>query len=89
MTIEILGYIATFLINIAYVPQLYRTIKTKKVEGLSFLMFVILIISGILWTIYGFLINNLPLIICNSINTIQSLIILYYKIKYNDTTRTS
>lgn len=84
----ILGYIATFLINIAYVPQVVKTIKTKNVEGLSLMMFTILILAGILWIIYGVLLNSFPLIICNGVNVIQSCILLFYKIKY-DTTRKS
>ena len=82
MFLTILGFIATFLINIAYVPQVYKTIKTKKVEGLSMLMFMTLIVAGILWTTYGILLVNWPLIICNGVNVIQSCIILFYKIKY-------
>lgn len=78
----ILGYIATFLINIAYVPQVVKTIRTKNVEGLSLVMFAILILAGILWIIYGVLLDSLPLIICNSINVIQSCILLFYKLKY-------
>ena len=80
--IEVLGYVATFLICIAYVPQVFQVIKTKKVEALSIEMFIVLIVSGLLWTLYGFLINSIPIIICNVINLIQSIIILRYKIRY-------
>ena len=33
MATIILGYVATFLINIAYIPQVVKTIRTKNVEG--------------------------------------------------------
>jgi len=83
MLITILGFLATFLINIAYVPQVYKTIKTKNVDGLSLIMLIILILAGILWVIYGVILDSLPLIICNSINMIQSCILLFYKLKYD------
>lgn len=81
--IEMLGFTATLLINVAYVPQVIQTIRTKNVKGLSLPMFIVLIVAGTLWTVYGILIHNYPVIVCNSINVIQSCIILYYKVKYN------
>jgi MtN3 and saliva related transmembrane protein len=80
---ELLGFIATFLISAAYVPQIFHMIKTKEVKGLNTLTFLVLIVSGILWIIYGYLINSLPLIVCNIINTIQIAVILYYKTRYD------
>ena len=81
--IEILGYIATFLINTAYIPQVVKVIRTKQVKDLSLLMYITLIVAGSLFTVYSIAIDSMPLTICNTINVLQSCIILFYKIKYN------
>lgn len=80
--IELFGYLGTLLINVAYLPQVYQTIKTKQVEGLNPIMFVILIVAGIAWVINGIGTENIPIIICNTINFIQSSVILFYILKY-------
>lgn len=80
--IEIIGIVATILIVIAYVPQLIQVLKAKSAENVNGEMFSILIISNILWIIYGFNINAYSIILCNGLNLIQSTIIIYYK--YNN-----
>ncbi|MCK9476768.1 MAG: SemiSWEET family transporter [Candidatus Muirbacterium halophilum] len=80
--IEIIGILATILIVIAYVPQLIQVLKAKSAENVNGEMFSILIISNILWIIYGININAYSIILCNGLNLIQSTIIIYYK--YNN-----
>lgn len=74
--VDLLGYLGTLLINIAYLPQVIKTIKSENVEGLSSSMYFILIASGITWCTYAVLLENIPLLLCNSINLVQALIIL-------------
>ena len=48
-----LGFIANIISNIAYVPQIIKSYKRKKVEDLSFSMFIILFITQICWICYS------------------------------------
>ena len=79
---EIIGYIAGILIAITMIPQLYVSLKTKSVEGVSLIMLIIFFISMVCWLIYGVLIKNYPLIIFNGLATIVSGIQLFIKIKF-------
>lgn len=58
---ELLGWVATFLFSVCYIPQIIKTAKTKKVEGLSFLLLLISFIANIIALIYATLINQPPL----------------------------
>lgn len=80
---EIIGYLAGVLIAITMFPQLYISIKTKSVTGISLLMLIIFFLSMVCWVIYGLLIANYPIIIFNGIATIISGIQLFIKIKYS------
>lgn len=85
--IEVIGLLATALIVIAYIPQLIQVLKTKNAENVNGEMFLILIISNILWLIYGLNKDAFSIVLCNGLNLIQSVIISYYK--YNSQFRES
>ncbi len=79
--IPILGFTAGFILIIAYVPQVFKTIKTKSTKDIS-LLFTILIFTGdVLWIIYGIIINSSPLILTNSVLAILISPILIIKVK--------
>ncbi|MFD2563230.1 SemiSWEET family sugar transporter [Aquimarina rubra] len=81
-SIEILGLIAATLTTAAFLPQVYKTWKTKSADSLSMTM-LLAFVSGVLcWLVYGFLIKSLPIILCNFITAISGFLLLYFKIRY-------
>ena len=80
--IEIIGIIAATLTTAAFIPQVYKTWKTKDVSGLSLPMFSMFTLGIILWLVYGLLTNNLPIILANVITVALSFMLLYFKIRY-------
>lgn len=57
----ILGWIATILFSICYIPQIIKIRKVKSVEGLSFLLLFISFIANVIALWYAFLIKQPPL----------------------------
>ena len=80
--IEIIGFIAAILTTVAFLPQVYKTWKTKDVSSLSLPMLLIFFIGVFFWLIYGFLKNSPPIIFANSITIVSAFLLMYYKIKY-------
>jgi MtN3 and saliva related transmembrane protein len=80
--VSLLGISAAILTTISLLPQVLKTIKTKKTKDISLGMYTIYCLGLLLWLIYGFLINDLPLILANSITFLLSLCILVLKIKF-------
>lgn len=78
----IVGLIAATLTTIGFLPQAIKSIRTRKTEDISLLMYIIFIIGLLLWLIYGVINRNLPIIISNSVTFIFSAVILSMKIKY-------
>jgi MtN3 and saliva related transmembrane protein len=79
---EIIGYIATTLSVIAFIPQAIKSWKTKSTKDISLGMYAIFTTSQVLWFTYGVLIVAWPLIVANAIIFTLSAIILIHKLKY-------
>lgn len=78
----IIGHFAALFTTIAYLPQVIRVVKTKSTHDISLGMFLLMALGITLWFIYGLMIMEWPLILCNGTTILLVLIILYYKIRY-------
>lgn len=74
---EIIGVLAGVFTTIAVLPQIMRAIKTRKVKDVSPYMFIILCLGVGLWTVYGFLKWDWPIILTNGISFILNGVMLY------------
>ena len=78
--IEFYGFIAAFLTTIAFLPQLYKTWKTKSADDVSLIMLILFITGLTCWIIYGIQINSIPILVANIITFILNFSILILKI---------
>jgi MtN3 and saliva related transmembrane protein len=83
MNIEIFGYIAAVLTTAAFLPQLIKTLKTKKADDVSLITLIMFIIGVLCWIIYGYNISSIPILIANLITLILNLLILISKIYFS------
>ncbi|MCX6644074.1 MAG: SemiSWEET transporter [Candidatus Bathyarchaeota archaeon] len=81
-TITIIGLIAAAFTTIALFPQLLKVWKTKSTKDISTGMFALYCGGVFLWFVYGVYLNDLPIMIANSLAFIQAFIILMLKAKY-------
>ena len=83
MNIEIFGYIAAVLTTAAFLPQLIKTLKTKKADDVSLVTLIMFIIGVLCWIIYGYNISSIPILIANLITLILNLLILISRIYFS------
>ena len=83
MNIEIFGYVAAILTTAAFLPQLIKTLKTKKADDVSLITLIMFIIGVLCWIIYGYNISSIPILIANLITLILNLLILISKIYFS------
>jgi len=82
LNVEFFGYFAAILTTLAFLPQLIKTLKTKRAEDVS-LITLIMFLTGVLsWIIYGYKISSTPILIANIITFILNLLILIFKITF-------
>ena len=79
---EIIGFTAATVGTFLMLPQVIKSIKTKRVDDISFGMLWLYFFNCLLWLIYGILILAWPIIICDFIALIVSIIQLFLKLKY-------
>jgi len=82
--IEIIGFVAAFLTTAAFLPQVFKTWKTKDVTGLSLPMLLMFFVGILAWLVYGLLKDSPSLIFANTITLVSAFLLLYFKIKYHN-----
>jgi MtN3 and saliva related transmembrane protein len=71
---------------LSLLPQLFKIIKDKKANDISYIMLFILLtgIGGWIW--YGILKNDYPIIITNVFSVVVNLLVIAFSIKYKNKT---
>ena len=82
--IEYLGYVAGSLTVISFVPQVYRSLRTKRTGDLSMSMFALLIGASSLWMIYGALNRDWPVVITNGGMVALNAALAVAKVRYGE-----
>ena len=80
--IEMVGHAGSLLSSITFIPQVYKVWQTKRTQDLSLSMMFIVFSSTIVWIIYGVGLTLWPVIICNSIIAMLSLMLIYFKFTF-------
>ena len=79
---EIIGVTAGILTAVSLVPQFIKSIKEKRVDGVSPFIFIVLLAGNSLWIWYGIKLNDLPIIATNAFSVVMDIAMLVLKIKY-------
>ena len=82
--IELLGYSAAIFSAISFLPQVTKMYKSRSVKDVSSSMYVIYLISVILWLFYGIKINSIHLILSEVFTLILVIVILVMKYLWRD-----
>jgi len=78
--VELIGTVAALLTTGSFVPQVYKTWKTKDAKSLSLPMVLMLFLGVCLWITYGFLIMSIPILAANIVTAICVGVLIYFKL---------
>lgn len=79
---ELLGFTATALTTLCWVPQAWHTIRTRDTRAISLWTQVFFALGIVLWLAYGILLMSWPLIGANAVTLLLVLAILSMKLRY-------
>lgn len=81
----IIGSVAGVLTMCGIIPQIYKAHTTKKTGDISKGMLVVIMCGVLLWTVYGVMKNDFPIIITNFLAFLLNgyMLFLIYKFKTN------
>ena len=81
--LDVLGLVATCFTTSSFVPQVWRTWKTRDVSGISLPTYVIITIGLALWLAYGWLRGDMPLMVANAVMVVLTGAITVMKIRFD------
>ena len=78
----LVGLAAGVLTTIAFLPQVRHTWETKSAKDISLGMFLTFCTGVLLWFIYGYMIQSLPVMLANGVTFVLAGAILVMKLKW-------
>lgn len=82
-SLDLLGLVATCFTTSSFVPQVWRTWKTRDVSGISLPTYLIITVGLALWLLYGWLRGDLPLMVANAVMVVLTGAITMMKIRFS------
>ena len=80
MPAEFIGYVAAFLTTISFFPQAVKTLRSGDTRSISLGMYALFTSGVMLWSIYGVIVADGPVLIANLITLIPAAVVLQRKI---------
>jgi MtN3 and saliva related transmembrane protein len=80
---EIFGVIGGFLNTIRLLPQVYKSVRTKKTADLSGYFILILFLQSIFLILYGLTKPDILIVYMNIVPLLCATILIFLKIKYS------
>jgi len=83
MTIAtVIGSIAGTLTTLSFVPQILKTLRTKRCADLSWGMLLAFSSGVFLWFVYGLFLRSAPIILANLVTLLLLVWLVVMKIRY-------
>jgi len=79
--ITIIGFIASMLTTAAFIPQVWKVLKTRATRDLSLPMYLAFVIGVACWLAYGILTHDTPVTVANAITLVLSGSVLVMKLR--------
>lgn len=77
---NLIGYPAAFLTTVAFVPQVWKSWRTRDLSGISLPMYALFTLGVALWLIYGVAIGSAPIIAANAVTFLLAFLVLWLKV---------
>jgi len=84
----ILGIVAGALTMCGIIPQIYKAHRTRKTGDISKGMLTVIMSGVLLWTVYGILKNDFPIILTNAMAFLLNAYMLYLVYQLNSKNNT-
>jgi MtN3 and saliva related transmembrane protein len=79
---NLVGYVAAFFTTFSMLPQILRIWKLKEARDVSVFMPLMASAGSALWLIYGIMLEEVPIIVANSVFLLFTLTTLFVTVKY-------
>lgn len=85
--VEIVGITAGVCTAISLLPQIIKVVREKKTQDISLFYLLVLLCGLALWTYYGFLKDDLPIIATNIFSMVLNITMIILGVRYKKKVR--
>jgi MtN3 and saliva related transmembrane protein len=78
---DFFGYPAAFLTTVAFVPQAWKSWRTRDLSGVSLPMYFLFTLGVALWLVYGVVVGSAPVIVANAVTLLPASVVLWLKVR--------
>lgn len=79
--VQALGYGAALLTTLSFFPQALKTLRSGDTSAISLRMYGLFTVGISLWAVYGFCVNDGPMIVANLVTLVPAGIVLARKLQ--------
>ena len=79
---RITGLAAAILTTVAFIPQVWRSLRTRDTRGISLGMYTVFTLGIALWLVYGLLTRDLPVTLANAVTLLLALTVVVLKLRH-------
>ena len=79
---QIIGLAAGILTASSLLPQVVKTLREKKADDVSLVMLLVLQAGLVLWIVYGFKREDIPIIATNCFSLLVNIFMVVLRVKY-------
>uniref|UniRef100_UPI001483A815 SemiSWEET family sugar transporter n=1 Tax=Synechococcus sp. UW106 TaxID=368495 RepID=UPI001483A815 len=77
---ELVGYVAAGLTTVSFFPQAIKTLRSGDTKSISLGMYGLFTSGVALWSLYGLLVKDGPVLVANLITLVPAAVVLQRKI---------
>ena len=81
--IDVIGYVAGALAMISFLPQVVKTLRTRRADDLSMPMLLLTLSTNVMYVIYGLLLQLYPVVIMLGIMTAVVILLILLTARYS------
>ncbi|MGH8279143.1 MAG: SemiSWEET transporter [Gammaproteobacteria bacterium] len=78
----VIGFVAAACTTLAFVPQVWRSLRTHNTGSLSLGMYAVFTLGTMLWVAYGAWSRDLPVLLANAVTLCLAGVVLILKLRY-------
>jgi len=67
---------------VAFIPQVWRSLRTRDTRGISLGMYTVFTLGIALWLVYGLLTRDLPVTLANAVTLLLALTVVVLKLRH-------
>ena len=79
MQSQLIGYTAATLTTLSFFPEALKTLRSRDTKSISLRMYILFTSGVMFWTIYGWRVDDGPVLIANLVTLVPAVIVLSIK----------